>query len=85
MTRRVWFARLAALLPFCATRFSGPVALGSLKVGERFRFGDLAIVAEGGRILWERGSMTRSGIVVHALGARNWWALKASTLVYRVR
>ena len=84
MTRRAWFASLAALLPF-AGRFQGPVALGTLRVGERFRFGDLAIVRAGGRIVWERSSMTRPGVVVHALGARNWWALEPTTLVYRVR
>lgn len=79
MTRRGWCARLAALLPF-AGRFQGPVALGSLRVGERFRFAHPELAG-----VWTR-SVYRLDTLVGVAG-NGWHCLyqHSQELVYRVR
>ena len=82
MTRRQWAIRLAALLPF-AGRFQGPVALGSLRVGERFRFSPQLnhVLTIGSRTA---GNMRE----VWDVGAREvsqWGLVARDMLVYRVR
>ena len=88
MTRRAWFASLAALVPF-AGRFQGPVALGTLRVGERFRFAVDGVAY--GLCIWERtnwSQLPKPWIEVRLRGLiHGEYSItqSASALVYRVR